>query len=77
MKIYNKYDMHRFAFPKDMELILDYLRKHGEILVNEHAVESLYFDFSYKKYSAGWMSVDDKLLEEFADWLDKYELDFD
>lgn len=77
MKVYNKYNRNRFGYPKDMELILDHLRKNGEILVNESTIESLYYDFSYENYAAGWMRVDEQRLEEFTDWLDEYEYEYD
>jgi hypothetical protein len=77
MKVYNRYYKNRFSYPKDMELILDYLKKHGEILVNESTIESLYYDFSGDVYDAGWMSVDDELLKEFEEWLNNYEYEFE
>lgn len=77
MKVYERYNKNRFVYPKDMELILDYLKKHGEILVNESTIESLYYDFSYEVYDAAWMSVDNKLLEEFEEWLNNYEYEFE
>jgi hypothetical protein len=69
MKVYRRYNQNKFYHQKDMELILDYLNKHGEILVDESAIEDLYCDFSYEKYRASWMIVDEKMLE---DWLNDY-----
>lgn len=73
MRVYKRYDKYNFAYPDDMERILNYLRKHGEIFVNDSTIESLYYDFSYEKYSAGWMSVDEQMLEEFETWLNDYD----
>lgn len=57
-----------------MELILAYLKKYGEILVDESTIERLYYNFSDEKYCAGWMSVNEEILREFEEWLD--ELDY-
>lgn len=72
MKAYKRHDKYNFAYPDDMEKILNYLTKHGEILVNDSTIESLYYDFSYEEYAAGWMGVDEQMLEEFEDWLNNY-----
>ena len=74
MKVYKKFQEYNFTHPEDMNLILDYLNKHGEILIENSSIESLYYDFSDERYSAGWIGVNDDTLEEFAEWLDKYEL---
>lgn len=73
MRVYNRNIKWEYDHEEDMELILDYLNKHGEILVGELTIESLYYDFSWEKYSAGWMSVNEQLLEEFEDWLEHYD----
>lgn len=81
MKVYKRYDKYKFAYPEEMKLILDYLSEHGEILVNESTIESLYYDFSDEVYSAGWMGVTgdmgEQLLEQFEEWLNRYEYEFD
>ena len=46
MRVYRKFEPENFTYPKDMEKILSYLRKHGEILVSAGTVEKLYYDFS-------------------------------
>lgn len=73
MKVYEKNDA-EFEFPEDMKLILDYLKAHGKILVKDSTIENLYFVFSDVMYCAGWMRVDDDILEEFANWLDGYDI---
>lgn len=74
MKAYEKNEVYKFAYPEEMKMILDYLNAHGKILVKESTIEDLYFDFSLQRYDAGWMRVDEELLEEFEDWLTGIEL---
>lgn len=71
MRAYKRYDLQRFNHPEDMELILAYLKKHGEILVDESTIEKLYYDFSDEKYCAGWMSPGEEILREFEEWLNE------
>ena len=68
MKVYERNES-KFNHPEDMKLILDYLNAHGKILVNESTIEDLYYGFSDEKYCASWMGVNNRLLEEFEDWL--------
>lgn len=72
MKVYKRHNKYNFAYPNDMEKILNYLSKHGEILVDDSTIENLYYDFSDIKYDASWMSVNEQMLEEFEDWLNDY-----
>ena len=74
MRVYEKYDNHNFTYPDEMERILDYLNRHGTLLVKPLTIEKLYYEFSEDQYCASWMCVDGGLLEEFADWLDKKEI---
>ena len=64
----------KFDHPDDMERILNYLKERGDILVKESTIEDLYYRFSEDEYCASWMSVDDRRLEEFEDWLFSIEL---
>ena len=73
MRVYERKYEFEYEYPEDMKLILDYLNEHGEILVGELAIESLYRDFSDEKYCASWMGVNDQMLEEFEDWLEHYD----
>lgn len=73
MRVYKKYLEFDYAYPEDMKLIIDYLKKNGEILVSMSTIENLYYDFSSEKYCASWMSVNEQMLEEFADWLNDYD----
>ena len=56
-----------------MNRILDYLNEHGTILVKPLTVEKLYYEFS-ESYCARWLRIDDDVLEEFSNWLDKYDI---
>lgn len=72
MKAYKRYKKYNFSYPDDMEKILNYLRKHGEILVDDFMIECLYRKFSDDWYCAGWVSVDEHALNEFEKWLNDY-----
>lgn len=73
MKVYDKRKEFHYDYPDDMEKILKYLRANGDLHVSGETVERLYEEF-LDQYCASWLSVDDELLEEFAEWLDDYEL---
>ena len=73
MRVYERKIYFDYDYPEDMKLILDYLNKHGEVLVGENVIESLYYEFSSEKYEAGWMSIDEQMLVEFEDWLEHYD----
>ena len=74
MKVYIRTMEYPYDYPEDMKLILDYLNSHGQVLVNGYTIEKLYREFSDDQYCAGWMSVDDQMLEEFERWLAKYDM---
>lgn len=69
MKVYERNEIYNFTYPEDMNKIINYLDRHGKVLVNYSTIQDLYYDFSDEKYCAGWMSVDEERLEEFEDWL--------
>ena len=73
MRVYERKIDFDFDYPNDMKMILDYLNEHGEILVGELGIESLYYEFSKEKYEAGWLKVNEQFLEEFEDWLEHYD----
>lgn len=72
MRVYER--KHDFTFPEDMKKILDYLNTYGKILVKDSTIECLYYEFCDEKYDAGWMSISNKILDEFEEWLNEYEL---
>ncbi len=73
MRVYEKHNSKDFDYPDDMKRILDYLNEHGTLLVKPLTVEKLYHDFSKDRYAV-WLYVDDDVLEEFANWLDKLDI---
>ena len=73
MIVYERNPDFGFDYPEDMKLILNYLNEHGTILTSELTIERLYREFSDLKYCAGWMGVNEQMLEEFEDWLENYD----
>ena len=73
MRVYEKHSSQGFDYPDEMKRILVYLNEHGTILVKPLTIEKLYYEFS-ESYCARGMRVDDNLLEEFSNWLDKYDI---
>lgn len=74
MRVYVKNgesDETQFRYPEDMKKIMDYLQAHGTVQVQEKSIELFYEIFSDSQYDAGWLHVNDQILEEFADWLSK------
>ena len=59
--------------PIDMLLIMDALESKGEVLVSVETIENLYYEFS-NKCACGWRIVNEDSINEFAEWLDEYEL---
>lgn len=74
MRVYKKHNSDNFTYPDEMKRILDYLDKHGTLFVSGATVEKLYYEFSEDRYCASWLCVDDRVLAEFADWLNKYDI---
>ena len=74
MRVYIKNEANDFEYPEEMAKILNHLNANGKLLVSAKTVENLYRDFSDELYCAGWMGINQKLLEEFADWLEKIDL---
>lgn len=75
MRVYKRTDreLGAYTYPVDMGFILDYLSEHGTLYVSGRTVERLYREFSEECWSAGWISVTPKRLDEFADWLERVE----
>lgn len=55
---------------KDVVAIRAYLSRIGDLSATDEEIEEKYAEFSESKYAAGWMRLDDELLDEFATWLD-------
>ena len=73
MKVYIKNE-DKFEWPEEMSKILKYLKANGEVLVEDKKIENLYYEFSYYIYCASWMSVNEQILEEFANWLSDIDI---
>ena len=73
MRVYVPNTEYHFKYPGEMKRILEYLNKNGKLYVSPKIVESYYCDFS-STYAAGWLIVNEKVLEEFADYLSKIEV---
>lgn len=71
---YRRNDLTKFDYPDDMKLILDYLNEHGQVFVPAKIIEDMYYDFCYCcQDSDDWEPVNEKLLEEFEDWLNEHD----
>ena len=66
---------YEFDYPDDMEKILDYLHSHGELHISPKEVERAYREYSDDVWCAGWISVNDNTLWEFANWLSERDDD--
>lgn len=55
---------------EDVAAIRAYLTQIGDLSATDEEIEDSYAYFSENKYAAGWMRLDNKLLDEFATWLD-------
>lgn len=61
---------HNNTSNEDITTIRAYLSRVGDLSATDEEIENKYAEFSESKYAAGWMRLDDKLLDEFATWLD-------
>lgn len=77
MSKYFKKNKEAFTYPEQMEIILEYLYRHGEITGQLAKIEELYKKFSLDCYDMSWMCVTERdvTLEKFAEWLDNLEDD--
>lgn len=53
----------------DVTTIREYLSRVGDLSATDEEIEDKYAEFSESRYAAGWMRLDDELLDEFATWL--------
>ena len=74
MKVYIKKESPVYDRPEDMAKILEYLAENGTLQVSGTSVERFYREFSHECYCAGWMSVREETLAEFADWLAEIDI---
>ena len=73
MKAYIK-NKSNFDYPDEMEKILTYLEKYGELNISAKEVERLYGEYSEIVWCAGWIAVRDYILPDFANWLSEVEV---
>lgn len=73
MKVFIPFEDNDFAYPDEMAKIIEYLKAHGEVKVKFSTIEALYREFSGTR-CAGWLSVNDEMLEDFAEWLSEVDL---
>lgn len=59
-------------YPEDVRRIRQYLNNVGDLTATDEEIDWAWSMFSEDLYFAGWMKVDDRLLEEFADWLEDW-----
>jgi len=57
-----------FAFPEDMNIIIENLSRKGHINVREKILEKLHEEFSEERWCR-WKVLDAKTLDDFAEWL--------
>mgnify|MGYP003291714302 CR=1 FL=1 len=74
MKIWTRNESYLYDYPEDMAKILNYLNANGKLFVSGITIEKLYREFSSDAYCAGWMGVSEEHIEEFARWLEEYDL---
>jgi hypothetical protein len=56
-----------------MDIILAYLEDKGKVNVSYKTIENLYYEYS-DSVCCDWRIVDEESLEEFAEWLEEYEI---
>lgn len=74
MKAFTYKNENSYEFPEDMEKILTYLNDIGKLHINNKMVEMYYREFCEEYYCAGWLKLDDEILEEFAQYLSEKDV---
>ena len=68
---FKKYDYkHKISYKEDVDKIRTYLVSIGELEATDEELDFAWSSFNENRYSAGWLNVSEKLLEQFADWLE-------
>lgn len=73
MKAFERFRATKFDHPADMDIILAYLEDIGKVNVSYKTVENLYYEYS-DSVCCSWRTVDEESLEEFAEFLEDYEI---
>lgn len=56
--------------PEDVKKIREYLAKIGTLEATDAEIDDYWSQYSDEKFCAGWMGVNEDLLDGFADWLE-------
>lgn len=67
---FKRFEDFKPQYPEDIKAIREYLESVGELKCTDKELDDLWSEFSEDYYCAGWMTVTDKLLEQFADFLE-------
>ena len=57
-------------YPDDVKKIREYLAKIGNLDAADEEIDNYWSQYSDEKFCAGWMGVNENLLDGFADWLE-------
>lgn len=57
-------------YPEDVKKIREYLEKIGELEATDAEIDNYWSLYSEERFCAGWMDVNEDLLDMFADWLE-------
>lgn len=57
-------------YPDDVKKIREYLEKIGELEAADAEIDNYWSLYSDERFCAGWMGVNEDLLDKFADWLE-------
>lgn len=68
-RLYSRRKPERYAYPNELEIIMGYLKKHGDIKCTRKEIEQAYFRFSAEHFEP-WLPISDSTLAEFEEWLD-------
>lgn len=68
-RLYSRRKPERCAYPNELEIIMGYLKKYGDVKGTRKEIEKAYFEFSNEHF-AHWLAVSDNTLAEFEEWLD-------
>lgn len=67
-RLYSRRNPERYAYPNELEIIMGYLKKHGDVKGTRKEIEQAYFEFSAEHF-AHWLLISDSTLAEFEEWL--------
>ena len=68
--------MSYYQFGKDIKQIQDYMIEKLDLYIEVETINEMWTDFSNEEYSAGWIGVDKRILEEASKWFEKNKEDY-